>query len=116
VNGESVYGTSRSPFSHLSWGVAIRKDGTLYLHVFEWPKDGKLTVPLSNQGKSATLLATGKPLSIKSAEGKLVIDVPATAPDAADTVIALRIEGEPVTPPSPTVGAKVTASATLSWL
>ena len=114
VNGESVYGTSRSPFSHLSWGVATRKDGTLYLHVFEWPKDGKLIVPLSNQAKSATLLATGKLLSIKSADGKLVIDVPATAPDAADTVIALQIEGEPVTPPSPTVGAKVTASATLA--
>jgi alpha-L-fucosidase len=103
VNGESVYGTSRSPFSNLSWGVATRKDGTLYLHVFDWPKDGELIVPLSNQAKSATLLATGKPLSTKSADGNLVIDVPATAPDAADTVIALQIEGEPVTPPSPTV-------------
>jgi hypothetical protein len=52
-------------------------------------------VPLSNQAKSAKLLATGKPLPVKSADGKLVIDVPVTAPDAADTVIVLQIEGEP---------------------
>ena len=113
VNGESVYGTSSGPFQRLSWGVATRKGGTLYLHVFDWPKDGKLIVPLSNQAKSGTLLATGKPLSIKNADGKLVIDVPVTAPDAADSVIALQIEGEPVTPPSPTVGAKATAPASI---
>ena len=49
--------------------------------------------------KPATLLATGKPLPVKSADGKLVIDVPVAAPDAADSVIALQIEGEPVTVP-----------------
>jgi alpha-L-fucosidase len=95
VNGVSVYGTRPSPFTSLSWGVATRKGSTLYLHVFDWPKDGKLIVPLSNQAKSATLLATGKTLTFKSAEGKLIIDVPTTAPDTADTVIALEIEGEP---------------------
>jgi alpha-L-fucosidase len=95
VNGVSVYGTRPSPFTSLSWGVATRKGSTLYLHVFDWPKDGKLIVPLSNQAKSATLLATGKTLTFKSDEGKLIIDVPTTAPDTADTVIALEIEGEP---------------------
>lgn len=114
VNGDAIYGTSRSPFAYLSWGVATRKGGTLYLHVFDWPQDGKLVVPLSNEAKSAKLLATGKKLSVKKVGDKLVIKVPGEAPDAADSVIALVIKGEPVTPPLPTVGAKVSASATLT--
>ena len=113
VNGDAIYGTTRGPFPYLSWGVATRKGGTLYLHVFDWPKDGKLRVPLINAATSAKLLATGKELSIKSAEGEMTIAVPANAPDAVDTVIALQIKGEPVTPPLPTVGARVTASASL---
>jgi alpha-L-fucosidase len=111
VNGDAIYGTSRSPFAYLPWGVATRKGGTLYLHVFDWPIDGKLDVPLQNKAKSAKLLASGEKLSVTSADGKLVIKVPATAPDAADSVIALQIEGEPATSPLPTVGARVTASA-----
>jgi alpha-L-fucosidase len=111
VNGDAIYGTSRSPFPYLAWGVATSKGGTLYLHVFDWPKDGKLIVPLSNQAKSVTLLASGEKLSVTSADGKMVITVPPTAPDAADSVIALEIKGKPVTSPLPTVGAKVTASA-----
>ncbi len=114
VNGDAIYGTSRSPFPYLSWGVATRKGGTLYLHVFDWPKDGKLIVPLQNKAKSAKLLASGEKLSVKLADGKLTIKVPATAPDAAASVIALQIEGEPVTSPLPTVGATITASASMS--
>jgi alpha-L-fucosidase len=114
VNGEAIYGTSRSPFPYLAWGVATRKGGTLYLHVFDWPKDGRLIVPLSNKAKSATLLASGDKLSVITKDGKLVINVPATAPDAAASVIALQVDGEPVTSPLPTVGAKVAASASMS--
>ena len=111
VNGDAIYGTSRSPFPYLSWGVATRKEGTLYLHVFDWPKDGKVVVPLQSKAKSAKLLASGEKLSVTSSDGKLVIKVPATAPDAAASVIALQIEGEPVTSPLPTLGAHVVASA-----
>jgi alpha-L-fucosidase len=111
VNGDAIYGSSRSPFAYLSWGVATRKGSTLYLHVFDWPKDGKLVVPLDNEAKSATLLADGKMLAGKRANGKIVIEVPTTAPDAADSVIALEIKGEPLTSPLPTAGAKVIASA-----
>lgn len=114
VNGDAIYGTSRSPFTYLAWGVATRKGGTLYLHVFNWPKDETLIVPLSNKAKSATLLASGEKLSVTSADGKLVIKVPGIAPDAAASVIALQIEGEPVTSPLPTVGAKLTASASMA--
>ena len=44
VNGESIYGTQKSPLPLQSWGVSTQKGNLLYLHVFAWPKDGKLIV------------------------------------------------------------------------
>lgn len=113
VNGESIYGSSRGPFAHLPWGVATRKGQTIFLHVFDWPKNGKLVVPLNNPAKSAKLLATGAALSVKASDGRLVIDVPAAAPDQSASVIALEITGEPETRALPTVGALLTASASI---
>jgi len=113
VNGESIYGTQRGPFPYLAWGTATRKGNMLYLHVFDWPQDRKLSVPLGNHAQSAKLLATGENLAVKNLDGKVVIDVPANAPDAAASVIALRFDGEPVTEPLPTAGAKATASASI---
>ena len=49
VNGEAIYGTQAALFRP-EWGRVTRKDGQLYLHVFDWPADGKLTIPsLSKQ-------------------------------------------------------------------
>ncbi|MBI3766035.1 MAG: alpha-L-fucosidase [Ignavibacteriales bacterium] len=49
VNNEAIYGTSASPFATLDWGRCTQKniDGEtrLYLHVFNWPNDGKLVLP-----------------------------------------------------------------------
>ncbi len=114
ANGESIYGTSAGPFPYLSWGVATRKGNTLYLHVFEWPKDGKLRVPLKNEAKSASLLKEpGKKLNVTREPGRLVIDLPAKATDAVDSVIKLAIDGEPAAMPIPSAGATATASASM---
>lgn len=113
VNGDAIYGTTRGPFAYLPWGVATRKGDTLYLHVFDWPQDGRLRVPLNNPVAEARLLVTGEKLSATNVEGKTIITLPNVAPDTNDSVIALQIKGEPVSEPLPTVGATVTASASL---
>lgn len=102
INSESIYGTTASPFPKLAWGRCTQKPlkegGTrLYLHVFDWPKDGKLLVPgLKNKVTSAALLAdASKPLKTSRAGGDVVIEVPAAAPDAAASVLVLNIEGAP---------------------
>jgi alpha-L-fucosidase len=115
VNGDSIYGTSAGPFAYLPWGVATRKGDKLYLHVFDWPKNGELVVPLKNEASVAALLvAPGEKLSVRRESEQLVIKVPAAAPDAVDSVVVLEIKGEPVVQPLPTVGAKATASASKS--
>ena len=112
ANGEAIYGTRAGPFAHLSWGVATRKGDKLYLHVFDWPADGKLRVPLKSKARSATLLTEpGRKLSLARKSGRWVISVPATAPDPIDSVVVLELEGEPVVSPLPSAGATATASA-----
>ena len=46
VNKESIYGTTASPFNYLSWGRATRKGQKLYLHVFDYPVNARLGVPM----------------------------------------------------------------------
>jgi alpha-L-fucosidase len=99
VNGESVYGTKASPFGLFSWGRCTKKEKDnntlLYFSVFEWPKDGKLTLPgLENKVVSAKLLANNATLKTTTTNDGLVINVPATALDPNATVIKVEIVGE----------------------
>ena len=107
VNGDAIYGTKASPFRKLPWGRCTRKEGKLYLHVFDWPKTGVLVVPgLRNEVVSAKLLATGKELKFERDGGNVVVRVSGKALDPIATVIELEIKGEPdVDPLYPTNAA-----------
>jgi alpha-L-fucosidase len=100
VNSESIYGTTASPFPKLAWGRCTQKKSangtTLYLQVFEWPKNGELLVPgLENEVKSASLLANGEKLEFEKSPEGVVLEVPDKALDPNATVIKLEIVGEP---------------------
>lgn len=96
ANGESIYGTSGSPLkSQPAWGRVTQKGKTLYLHVFDWPADGKLSVAgieMSAGVFAAHLLGSPQtPLRVtpdKNA-GTVTIELPAHAPDSIDTVVVL---------------------------
>ncbi|HMH24792.1 MAG TPA: alpha-L-fucosidase [Puia sp.] len=100
VNSESIYGTVASPFERLPWGRCtsrVEPDGntTLYLHVYDWPASGELTVPgLTNRVLSAKLLANGSELKTKKNKEGVLIDVPPAALDTIATVIKLEIRGK----------------------
>ncbi len=99
ANGESIYATTASPFLRLPWGRCTKKlhDGgaTLYLHVFNWPSDGRLVVPgLRNEVRSAWLLATDKTLKTAAHDDGVVVEVPSERPDPIDTVVALEVKDE----------------------
>jgi alpha-L-fucosidase len=106
VNGESIYATKASPFKRLSWGkctqvpfdAAQGRPGKLYLHVFNWPADGKLVVPgLKNKVNNAYLLADSSKakLATSAEEGNVVVSVGEKALDSIATVVVLEIEGAP---------------------
>ncbi len=96
--GESIYGTKASPFLRLPWGRCTLKPGKLYLHVFRWPAEGKLTVPgLRNRVDSAVLLGDprGNPLPLERKGEDWVVSLPEKAPDQVDSVVVLHIRGAP---------------------
>jgi alpha-L-fucosidase len=112
LNGDAIYGTKASPFPFLPWGRATRKGQTLYLHVFDWPKDGQLIVPFSNKITKAWLLADARTnLKITAGKEKSVLQLPAYAPDKIASVVAVEFAGEPVILPIPSQGVKVNASS-----
>jgi alpha-L-fucosidase len=101
VNGDAIYGTTASPFKQpLPFGRATQKADpsgkgvTLFLHVFEWPRDRKLSVPgLRNKVSSATLMAGHRKLPVKRDESGTLLTLPAAAPDPISTTIVLKLDG-----------------------
>ncbi len=107
VNGVSIYGTGASPFNRLPWGRCTQQpdtDGaTLYLHVFNWPQDGKLVVPgLKNDVANAYVLGdpAKKSLTFERGEKGVTLAVPPAAPDPISSTIALKVKGPVVVDPS----------------
>lgn len=112
INGDAIYGTQASPFAYLNYGRATRKGQTIYLHIFDWPSNGKLTVPIGNKIKKAYLLVDAKTsLKIKAEKGKSVIQLPNYAPDKVASVLAIEFEGEYKVKPIPSADKKIVASS-----
>jgi len=98
LNAESIYGTTASPLGEVPWGRCTAKPGKLYLHVFDWPANGKLEVSgLKYKVKKAYLLADkkrAKLLVTRESKEKVVITVPSKAADPVNTVIVLQINNK----------------------
>jgi len=100
VNGEAIYGTTASPCRRPAWGrVTTKQDAsgaTLYLHVFNWPEDGELHLPLGNETESCALLAdAARTFKASSGDRGVTVQLTGAAPDPICSVVKLRIKGEP---------------------
>ncbi|MDE3098924.1 MAG: alpha-L-fucosidase [Verrucomicrobiota bacterium] len=94
VNGDAIYGTSASPFKRQpSWGRVTCKGDTLYLHVFDWPKDGTLFLPVPQKTVMGAYLPADREvsISIEAAKGGIHVTLPPRAPDSIDTVVVVRL-------------------------
>jgi alpha-L-fucosidase len=92
VNGQSIYGTTRSPLPQMPWGVATQRGKQLYLHVLDRPADGVVRVPgVTETVTKVSLLASGAPLRFRQADG-LTIDLPAGAPPSDDLVVVVETQ------------------------
>jgi len=99
VNGEAIYDTKASPFGLFAWGRCTKKETgnntTLYFSVFDWPKDGKLSIPgLKNEIVSARLLAGNTTLKTQAGSDGVLINVPEKALDPIATVIKVEVKGK----------------------
>ena len=88
--GDSIYGTTYGPLQNLTFGKTTAKGKSIYVHVFNWPADGTLTVPgLKERVGQITVLGDKKKLHWRQADEKLEIQVPPTAPDENDSVLQI---------------------------
>jgi alpha-L-fucosidase len=93
VNGEAIHDTTASPYEKPAWGRYTRKSGKLYAHVFTWPPDAKLTIPLpTTKPPRAYLLSdpAHTPLKVETTPTALTIHLPPTPPDPIASVIAIE--------------------------
>lgn len=99
IYSEAIEATTASPFTNIEWGrCTSRQTGRntrLYLHVFDWPDDGILSLSgLDNRIKGAYIMDGMKPLKYEKSGAETRIIVPAMAPDSINSVIILDIRGE----------------------
>ena len=100
VNSSSIHGTTASPFVRLKWGRATKKEylnaTDLFLHVFDWPKDGLLRVDgLHSEVSGAYFMADfQQQIPIDKTPAGVVLQLPDKPLDEVDTVIVLKITGK----------------------
>ena len=108
VFGESIYGVQASPLAPLPWGECTRKGNTLYLHVFELPADGTLSIPgLKTDIKNAYFMGAPNVSAIKATRTKYGVDlsidpthVPAAAYHPDNTVLVVECAQAPQVDPT----------------
>lgn len=99
-----VYGTDASPWKHaLPWGDVTVKDSTLFLCVFDEPKDGELYLPgLRTKVKSARLLGgkkRGSKLKIRTIGNWTTIQLPPRPAEILVPVVQVELDGLPEVDP-----------------
>jgi len=111
VNGEAIYGCGGTAFG-TEFGEYVIVDGKkkfiprspdwrcttgsgkVYIHVFNWPRNGKLELPpLMAKIKKGDLLAdTQTRITVVQSKDHVVLLLPADAPDPAVSVVRLTLE------------------------
>jgi alpha-L-fucosidase len=100
TNGEAIYATRGGIYAQTpAWGRTtqkVRPDGgsTLYVHVWQWPADGKvLLTGVTQAPRSGKLLAGGAVVASTITPQGLVLSLPGAAPDPDVSVAALEFAG-----------------------
>jgi alpha-L-fucosidase len=95
-NGESIYGTEASPLPLQNWGVSTVKENKLYLHIFNWPSDGKLYVGgLRSDIASISLLTDpSKKISFTRSSDNYVLNVGNNAADTVNMVLVVKLKNK----------------------
>jgi alpha-L-fucosidase len=112
VNGEAIHGTGPTAFgpecgsfhpekkdgngkpvfeAKWDWRCTTRP-GKIYIHLFNWPAGGFELDGVEGKVAKAWLLADrDKPLPVKQQGGRVVVDLPPSAPDPVATVLCLEV-------------------------
>ena len=101
VNNRAIYGTTASPVRTPTWGrVTTRVENgkaTLYLNVFDWPKEGSIFLPIVSPVEACHLLAdSGRRFETKTDERGTTVTLTGAAPDPISSSVVLKLGGLPI--------------------
>lgn len=98
-NKESIFNTTPSNLPVQSWGITTQNANKIYLHVFAWPKDGRLIVGGLKNAISKVYLLNDleKPLQqTRITEEDVLIKIPLKVQDPVNSVVVIEIEDTPL--------------------
>ena len=87
--GDSLYGTRAGPVQDVAGMRTTRKGEVVYLHVFDWPADGNLSLPDLNADTAEVLGGSGKAATVVRSSDGLLLSNLGPAPDPHCSVIRL---------------------------
>lgn len=92
VNGESVYGTSHSPFHYrdITWRCTV-KPGKLYVHILNWPGRQLKISGLESRVQRAYFLANRRAVRFRQTAAAVRLDLPEQPVDPYNTVVVLEL-------------------------
>ncbi len=90
TNGEGIYGTTFGPVQGRDDCRTTATDDAVYVHLFDAPADGTITLDLPTTPTRARVLGTDVPVSISGA-GAVTLDVHAVPVDGPATTVALDL-------------------------
>ena len=91
--GETIYSSSASPFEKPEWGRFTQKQDKIHVYVFDWPEDGKLTIPMIAEKINRALLIgkfDAEQLKVESSAEESVIQLPEFKPTDVVPVIVIE--------------------------
>jgi len=89
-NGDAIYDTRPLGVPPQPWGWPVIKDDRIYLHILNWPGE-RLTVAGVGRSVTAARWLGGAPLQFEVAAETVTLHLPATAPDAVDSIAVLEL-------------------------
>jgi alpha-L-fucosidase len=92
VNGESIYGTSPTPFylPDITWRCTV-KPGKVFLHLINWPGRTFKFEGLESEVKRASFLANGQEVKFQRDGNVITFRLPESPVDPYNTVLVLDI-------------------------
>ncbi|HEX2976699.1 MAG TPA: alpha-L-fucosidase [Bacteroidales bacterium] len=103
VNGDAIYGTRAFIRTKKEEGINTEanktifftmKGGNVYVICTEWPKNGITLNNVKTSGQvKATLLGSGKPASVKTSGGSVMLTPPALTPDDHQLAYVFKVSG-----------------------
>ena len=94
INGEAIYDNMATGLPVQNWGVTTRKDDHLYLHIYQWPKNGQLVVGglSADVAKAYFVASKNAVICEKLGDKDMLVHLPAECPDTVNTVIAIQLK------------------------